>query len=207
MLQSRTAGTPNESIQWWRIWATNHRVLAAVVAGVVATHVATIFGYWFPGIGLTRLDWNTANGWVYAPFGSPLAKFVTGGVFHYLDGIVFAVVFACALHPALPWRNTPMGNMAKGLVFGTVLSVISVAFMTPQVYGPARGADPGFLSLDLGGTYILTVFVWHWVYGLHLALIYNPLPTLDGNVEPGVRKASPAGRDEPPVLSEAADAR
>jgi hypothetical protein len=99
MLQSRTAGTPNESIQWWRIWATNHRVLAAVVAGVVATHVATIFGYWFPGIGLTRLDWNTANGWVYVPFGSPLAKFVTGGVFHYLDGIVFAVVFACALHP------------------------------------------------------------------------------------------------------------
>jgi hypothetical protein len=57
--------------------------------------------------------------------------------------------------------------------------------------------------------YILTVLVRHWVYGLHLALVYNPLPTLEGNVEAGVRKAPPAdgGRDEPPVLSEATDAR
>lgn len=203
MSQSRTPHPRNESILWWRTWATRHRVAAAVLAGVVATHVATIFGYWFPGVGLTRLDWNTANGWVYVPYASPLAKFITGGVFHYLDGILFAVVYACALHPVLPWRNSLAGNLAKGLAFGTLLAVISVAFMTPQVYGPARGADPGFLSLEAGGTYILTVFVWHWVYGLHLSLIYSPLPPTEGPAELSEPAASEAddGRDESPALA------
>ncbi|MFI1702371.1 hypothetical protein ACH419_41485 [Streptomyces bobili] len=203
MSQSRTPRTNNESIHWWRTWATHHRVAAAVLAGVVATHVATIFGYWFPGVGLTRLDWNTANGWVYVPSASPLAKFVTGGVFHYLDGILFAVVYACALHPVLPWRNSLAGNLTKGLAFGTLLAIISVAFMTPQVYGPARGADPGFLSLEAGGTYILTVFVWHWVYGLHLSLIYSPLPAGEGLAEPSKSPASATdnGRDESPELA------
>ncbi|MFI1731906.1 hypothetical protein ACH40E_22365 [Streptomyces acidicola] len=203
MLQSRTPRTNNESIRWWRTWATRHRVAAAILAGVVATHVATIFGYWFPGVGLTRLDWNTANGSVYVPSAAPLAKFVTGGVFHYLDGILFAVVYACALHPVLPWRNSMVGNLTKGLAFGTLLAVISVAFMTPRVYGPARGVDPGFLSLELGGTYILTVFVWHWVYGLHLSLIYNPLPATEGPAELSEHTAPPAddGRDDSSVLA------
>ncbi|WP_394620068.1 DUF6789 family protein [Lentzea sp. JNUCC 0626] len=171
---NRSAAVPG--ILWWRTWASRHRVLAALLAGLVATHVATACGYWFTGIGLTRLDWNTANGFVYTPAAGPLAKFLVGGVFHYFDGIVFAVVFACALHPLLPWRNTQLGNLAKGFVFGTLLSVLSVVFMTPFVYGPARGSDPGFLSLNLGWQYIAAVFVWHWIYGIHLAIVFNPLP-------------------------------
>jgi hypothetical protein len=35
---------------------------------------------------------------------------------------------------------------------------------------------PGFFSLNLGWKVILAIFLWHWVYGLHLGLIYNPLP-------------------------------
>jgi len=163
-------------IRVWRTWATRHRVLAALLAGLVATHIATACGYWFTGVGLARLDWNTANGFVYTPTASPVAKFLVGGVFHYLDGIVFAVVFVCALHPLLPWRNTQLGNLAKGLAFGTLLAILSVAFMTPHVYGPARGLDPGFLSLNLGWKYLAAVFVWHWIYGIHLAIVFNPLP-------------------------------
>ncbi len=194
MAQSRTESMDNESIRWWRLWATRHRVAAALLGGVVATHVATIFGYWFPGVGLARLDWNTANGSVYVPFASPLEKFAVGGAFHYLDGILFAVVFACALHPVLPWRNTVLGNLTKGLAFGTLLAIVSVSFMTPAVYGPARGTDPGFLSLDLGWNYILSVFVWHWAFGLHLALFYNPLPSNAANETTAVEtpQASPA---------------
>ncbi|WP_328737289.1 hypothetical protein [Streptomyces bobili] len=174
---SDSGTTTADDAAWWRLWATRHRVAAAVLGGVIAAHVATIFGYWFPGVGLPRLDWNTANGWVYVPFGTPLEKFAVGGLFHYLDGIIFAVVFAVALHPVLPWRNTVLGNLAKGLVFGTLLAITSVAFVTPRIFGPARDTDPGILSLDLGWKYLLAVFVWHWVYGLHLALIYNPLPS------------------------------
>ncbi|MFC1443101.1 hypothetical protein ABUW04_33165 [Streptacidiphilus sp. N1-10] len=181
--------TRTGEITWWRLWATRHRLAAALMAGLVATQVATIFGYWFPGVGLPRLDWNTVNGLVYVPFASALEKFAVGGVFHYADGIVFAVVFACALHPLLPWRNTVLGNIAKGLAFGTLLAIVAVAFMTPRVYGPAMGADPGFLSLHLGWKYILAVFVWHWVFGLHLALLYNPLPA-DAGTETTLAHAS-----------------
>ncbi|MFM9498551.1 hypothetical protein ACKI1Q_33720 [Streptomyces galilaeus] len=107
---SDSGTTTADDAAWWRLWATRHGVAAAVLGGVIAAHVATIFGYWFPGVGLPRLDWNTANGWVYVPFGTPLEKFAVGGLFHYLDGIIFAV----ALHPVLPWRNTVLGNLAKG---------------------------------------------------------------------------------------------
>jgi len=31
----------------------------------------------------------------------------------------------------------------------------------------------GFFSHNLGWQLLLAVFVWHWVYGLHLGLIYN----------------------------------
>ncbi|MGW3199661.1 hypothetical protein ACWDBD_34910 [Streptomyces sp. NPDC001118] len=97
-----------------------------------------------------------------------------GGLSHYVDGMVFAVLFACALQPALRWRSTVRGNLAKGLIFGTLLACISVSFMTPFVFAPARGLHPGFLSLDFGWKYVLGVFLWHWVYGLHLGLIYSP---------------------------------
>jgi hypothetical protein len=151
---------------------TDHRVSAALLAAVVATHMATVIGYWMPGIGLPQLDWNRINGSIYTPNLSPDLQFLSGGVFHYLDGIVFTVVFVVAVYPLLRWRSTTFGNALKGLLFGTILATISCAFMIPRVYFPA--ADVGFFSHNLGWQLLLAVFVWHWVYGLHLGMIYNP---------------------------------
>ncbi len=158
----------------WRVWITRHRVVAAILAGIVATHMATIIGFWLPAVGLPKLDWPSVNGGVYTPYGSAIQQFVSGSVFHYTDGVVFAVVFALTLHHLLPWRNTELGNLAKGLFFGTVLAIISCGFMVPLVYFPQF--HPGFFSLNLGWKVILAIFLWHWVYGLFLGLIYNPLP-------------------------------
>lgn len=66
--------------------------------------------------------------------------------------------------------------MAKALAWGTLLAVISVAFMTPQVYGPALGHEAGFLSLDFGWEFVLAVVVWHWVCAVHVGLFFNPAP-------------------------------
>jgi hypothetical protein len=110
---------------------------------------------------------------VYTPGASPLVQF-TGGIFHYVDGIVFTLLFVVALHPRLPWRNTSRGNMAKALTFGTILAVLSVAVMTPLVYAPAMGAHAGFLSLNFGWIFVMAVFLWHWLYAVHLGVIYNP---------------------------------
>src|SRR5260370_24417918 len=113
----------------WRVWITRHRVVAAILAGIVATHMATIIGFWLPAVGLPKLDWPSVNGGVYTPYGSAIQQFVSGSVFHYTDGVVFAVVFALTLHHLLPSRNTELGNLAKGLFVGTVLAVISCGFM------------------------------------------------------------------------------
>ncbi len=159
----------------WRRWATGHRVAAALLAGLIAVHVASIIGFWLGGFNLTRLDWNTANGLVYVPDAEPMSQFLIGGLHHYADGVFFAVVYAIALAPFLPLPATALGNLGKGLLFGTALAVLALAVMTPLVYAPARGTEAGFFSGNFGWNYMLSVFIFHWVYGLHLGLIYNPL--------------------------------
>lgn len=153
--------------------------MAALLAGLVATHVSTVLGFWMGDFGLTRLDWNTANGLVYLPDGAPLAQFLVGGAMHYTDGILFGVLFAVALHPLLPWASSEIGNMLKGLVFGTILAVIALSVLTPLVYAPARGAEAGIFSTNFGWQYVLGVFIFHWVYGAHLGLLYSPLDDND----------------------------
>ena len=165
----RAAG---RGVERYRTWVRDHRVSAALLAAVVATHVATVIGYWMPGIGLPQLDWNRINGTIYTPKASPDVQFLSGGVFHYVDGIVFTLVFVVAVYPLLRWRSTAFGNALKGLFFGTILATISVVFMIPRVYFPA--AHVGFFSHNLGWKLILAVYLWHWVYGLNLGMIYNP---------------------------------
>lgn len=170
-----SSSIPNPQLQAWRTWATDHRFPAAILAGLVGTHVASVLGFWFGGFGLTRLDWNTANGLVYLPKADPLAQFLFGGLMHYIDGVLFGVLFALTFHPRMPWANSESGNIIKGLAFGTVLAVIALLILTPLIYAPARGADAGFFSLNFGWKYIVGNFLFHWVYGAHLGLIYSPL--------------------------------
>ena len=172
--QDSAGGAASEKIvDRYRTWVSDHRVSAALLAGLVATHMATVVGYFMPGIGLPQLDWNRINGMIYTPKASPDVQFLSGGVFHYVDGIVFTAVFVVSVYPLLRWRSTALGNILKGLFFGTILATISCVFMIPRVYFP--DAHVGFFSYHLGWKLILAVYVWHWVYGLNLGMIYNPL--------------------------------
>jgi hypothetical protein len=171
----RDAGGPATEtvVDAYRTWVSDHGIGAAVLAGLVATHMATVVGYFMPGVGLPQLDWNRINGSIYTPKASPDVQFLSGGIFHYLDGIAFTAVFVIAVYPLLRWRSTALGNVLKGLFFGTLLATISCLFMIPRVYFPH--AHVGFFSHNLGWKLVLAVYLWHWVYGLHLGLIYNPL--------------------------------
>src|SRR3954453_21031794 len=86
----------------WRIWVRDHLAASAILAGLVATQVATVVGYWMTGIGLPQLDWNRVNGAIFTPGASPTVQFYSGGIFHYIDGIVFALVFVAGVYPWLP---------------------------------------------------------------------------------------------------------
>jgi hypothetical protein len=169
--QSSRVGT----VYAWRRWATRHRVLAAMLGGAVAVHVTTLLGFWFGGFGLTRLDYNTANGKVYLPDATPVQQFLVGGLSHYVDGVFFAVVFAIAISPRLPLRATAVGNLAKALIFGTVLALLALFVTAPFVFGPTRGVHDPLVAFHAGWKYVLSVLLFHWLYGLHLGLIYNPL--------------------------------
>ena len=166
------ASTTLDAVAAYRRWVSEHRVAAAMLAGLIATHVATVAGYWMYGIGLPQLDWNRLNGQIYTPNASSDLQFLSGGIFHYADGIVFSILFALTIHPFLRWGSTPLANVLKGLFFGTVLATISCAFMTPRVY--MANVDVGFFSHNLGWATILAVYVWHWIFGLQLGVVYNP---------------------------------
>jgi hypothetical protein len=167
------AATGDNAVDRYRAWVSDHRVGAALLAGLVATHMATVVGYFMPGVGLPQLDWNRINGAVYTPKASPDVQFLSGGIFHYIDGIVFTALFVIALYPLLPWASSALGNVFKGLFFGTLLATVSCLFMIPRVYFPH--GHVGFFSHHLGWKLILAVYVWHWVYGLHVGVVYNPL--------------------------------
>src|SRR5258708_35016554 len=75
---------PGGGLDRYRTWVTDHRVSAALLAAVVATHMATVIGYWMPGIGLPFFFNDPATTEIYTPNLSPDLQFLSGGVFHYL---------------------------------------------------------------------------------------------------------------------------
>jgi len=169
----------NSLLTRWRAWATIHPISASLLAGLIATHISTVLGFWMGSFGLARLDWNTANGLVYVPDADPLAQWVIGGLMHYTDGILFGVLYGVAFHPRMPWANSELGNGLKGLAFGTVLALVALTVLTPLVYAPAAGNVAGVFRTNFGWEFVLGVFIFHWVYGLHLGLIYSPFDRTD----------------------------
>ena len=209
MSKSTTNASNNESRSWRELVST-HRLAMAVLAGILATHIATITGYWYHGIGMPDLDWPRFNGYLLertsvlaaggkvpaGVFAAPdTVRLVLGWIAHTFTGVAFAVLYAVAIHPKLPWRNTTFGNMAKALLFGLVLATISAAWWTPKLLPEFQA---GFFSSNLGWKTVLGIYLWHIVWSVHLAVIYNPLPAEESSAEAAeapsvdVRIAEPA---------------
>lgn len=181
----------------WRELVSTHRLGMAVLAGLLATHIATITGYWYHGIGLPDLDWPRFNGYLLVRagvlsaggkvpadvFAAPdTTRLLLGWVAHTFTGVVLAVVFVMVIHPRLPWRNTPLGNLAKALTWGLVLATISALWWTPELF-PEFNA--GFFTNNLGWKTVFGIYVWHVVWAVHVGLIYNPLSGQEAAAPPG----------------------
>jgi len=162
---------------------------SAVIAAFVATHVATMAGLWFGGVRLPQFNFNMLNGWlVLGLTADPVQTFVIGGILHYTSGIIWGVVFALIVHPALgrfikPLAAlTPTNNYIKGVLWGLVLWVISSAFWMPLLIGPlfapiGVGVGPFLTSFGPYGVQALfTNLLWHSIYGINLGLLFSPTP-------------------------------
>jgi hypothetical protein len=159
----------------WRRWVSRHRAAAAMLGGLVGVHIASVLGVWFGGFHLFRLDYNTGNGAVYLPKASPTEQFLVGGISHYADGVFFALIFAVAVSPRIPLPSTVIGNLAKALIFGSVLALLALFVTAPYVFGPLRGVHDPLIAFHTGWKYVVSVLLFHWIYSAQLGLIYNPI--------------------------------
>ncbi len=158
----------------WRVWVTKHPVGAALWAGLVGGQIATLWGIWFPGVGLPALNWPLATGATIDPKGSVPVQFVMGEFFHGLDCVIFALLFALFIFPLMGKLVTPAMNMAKAVGFGLILATISAAFLVPYVY--YKGYNVGFGGVHFAGwKEVFAIYLWHVLYGVNLGTMYNPL--------------------------------
>lgn len=162
-------------LEGWRSTVSHHRLAVAIVAGLVATHIATITAFWYPGIGLPKLDFPFFNGFLLVPSEPPLIQFLVGGGFHYVTGICFALIYVYLVHPLLPGPTTTLGNLAKALVWGLILALLSASWWVPVLF-PAFNLGVFATGTPDGWRLPLAIFVYHAVYAVHLGAFYNPLP-------------------------------
>ena len=144
-------------------------------------------GYWFPGVRLPQFPFNTLNGQlVLGLTADPVQTFVVGGVIHYLSGIIWAVIFALVVSPALGHyvkplaAMTPVNNYVKGLLWGIALWIISSALWMPLLIDPLYGGNVVGPFLTKFGPYgvqaLFSNLLWHTVYGANLGLLFSPTP-------------------------------
>ncbi len=175
-----------EFIDDWRSYVTRHRLVAAVVGGLVATHVATNTGMWYHGIGLPDLNFNWLNGLLVlgnpemdpTKVFDPVVLTLFGGVVHYAQGVAFALIYAFGIYPLLPIASTLAGNFAKAIIWGLILATLSAVWwinLFPNLAGEGRNA--GIFMANLGADqlkWVIAVYLWHIVYGFHLGAFYQP---------------------------------
>jgi hypothetical protein len=168
---------------------SDSKLVSAIVAGLIAIHVATITGFWFRIIHLPPFDWNRYNGTYLVGAGqgvSDFEVFITGWIFHVFTGLALTLAFVFLIRAKLPaqwFPYTMWGNLLAGTAWGVALALLSMFIIVPYLH--VYGANPGFMSLKLhltdslgntrpGWQTPLGILVWHTIFGVQLGSFYNP---------------------------------
>ena len=186
-----------------RFGVSDNQLVAGIVAGFLATQMATIIGFWYEVINFPVMDWNRFNGTYLVgygnanfigygvPFAGDFEVFVAGWVSHSMSGMVLSLVFVFLTRPLMTFMPyTLVGNMGAAFIWGTILAIISFTILTPLI-DPYQ-VDPGWFSLDLklpdsndlnadgvatlhpGWKTPVAIAIWHWVWAFHLGSFYQP---------------------------------
>ena len=169
VVQAQTTGTQ------WPQYVNRHRLIGALVAGLAATHIADMIGYWIRmfGFDIPPLDFATFNGLVTGMATKGASQWWIGYLFHTMNGVVFALGYALLIFPFLGKTLTTGLNLARSLPMGLILATLSLAWWMPGNL-PQAGIDPGTFSLNFGTETIIAVYMWHVVWALALGFFFNP---------------------------------
>lgn len=131
----------------------------AVVVSLIATFVATIYGYWEVAFNLPKLDIPLVLGLAIVPAGTGREfAYSFGMVQHLFDGILLGTIYFRLFRGWLPgWEAL------KGTLYGLMAWVGS-----SLVASPILGA--GLFWIGWGGPATIGVLLWHIVWGLSLGL-------------------------------------
>ncbi len=156
----------------WHSWVASHPVGGLAVTGLVATQIVTYLGYCFKAIGLPTLPWPAYNGALIGgadTWGSPLAQYWAGQSMHYVNGIVFTILFGMVARAKLPGSH-----VIKGVLYGVVLAIVSVGFLVPYAYVPKMGYGLFLMDGPDGWKLPAGVMLWHVIWGFLIGTLYQP---------------------------------
>jgi hypothetical protein len=145
-------------------------------AGFVATVAITLMMYWIPPLmGMPPMDIGTMLGTMLTPQPGPTA-FWLGMAWHFINGIVFTLVYAGVLL-ALQKQSTA----GTGAWFGAILWLLgpmllmSVMMAMHPLVRAGQMQNPGFFMLNMGMGLMPALFdlVAHLVYGVIAGAIYK----------------------------------
>jgi hypothetical protein len=184
-------GQPGRPSARWQQWVDRSPILSLFVVGVIATQLGTYFGYVFPAVGLPPLPWPLYNGilgtTISDGFNGAVATegafavtsdaFFVGHSLHFVNGIIFAVLWGMLFREDVPLKRTLGGNIQKGLLYGVIMTIISAGLLVPYAYVPEQGYGFFLFEGPDGWKLPFGILLWHLIYGLFLGLLWNPTDT------------------------------
>lgn len=141
---------------------TKDRFWKTVVAGVIATYVMTMTGFWQRGVGIPAVDVSAmlAGSMTAAHPDNPYT-FVAGNLAHFANGVIMALIWVAFLLERVP------GNwVVQGVVYGVLTTLAAVVIVVPL----AAGVGIFFSNTPMPGRMLLASSAMHVAYGLALTL-------------------------------------
>jgi hypothetical protein len=185
---------PGKPSRRWQEWVDRSPILSLITVGIIATQLGTYFGYVFPAIGLPVLPWplyngilgttltelpdgTILNGALTEGFVTSSDSFFVGHSLHFVNGVVFAVLWGVLFREDVArWVKN---NIARGLLYGVIMTIISAGLLVPYAYVPNQGYGLFLFDGPDGWKLPFGILIWHLIYGLFLGLLWNPADTAD----------------------------
>ena len=88
------------------------------------------------------------------------------------NGIVFAALWGIMFREDV--HKWVKNNIAKGLLYGLIMTIISAGPLVPYAYVPEQGYGLFLFDGPDGWKLPFGILIWHLIYGLFLGLLWNP---------------------------------